>query len=359
MLIYLKPTNMCNLNCEHCYVPETKRTGKDNTYESNVNKQKMTLEDIDRIYEKILAYSWDIPPKILFHGGEATLMGIDFYEYILKHYGHLISHFLQTNLLLYSAKWDHIIEKLFSSGVGTSFDFTRRLNGSFERFRDVWMKNYLEVKNKFGVSLRMVVTKTFVEKGANYWYDFINELKPNSYGFEYYLNTPENNPSIAISYTDYLRFLMEFCQLIVNKGEIPNFYPIKEVVSVNTGKSFFYGGYFTGDCMKNHIVIDPDGSIGTCPSLAANDLKIGNIFDQDLYSILNGRERIQYIIRARNTNCGDCKYSFGICGGGCYAMRFYNNTSCGASLKDFTNKKCIELFEYLENLAKNQIVEAV
>lgn len=356
MLIYLKPTNLCNLNCKHCYVPEAKRIGtiqEDNTKNNinNVYKQKMTPEDIDRIYKKILDFSWDTPLKILFHGGEATLAGIDFYEYILKYYGHSLSHSMQTNLLLYSSKWDHIIEELFDSTIGTSFDLTRRFNDSFEQFQDIWMKNYFEAKNKFRISLRMVVSKTFLEKGADYWYNFINELKPDMYGFEHYIVTQGNDSSIAVPYADYLNFLIEFCQLVVNEGKIPNFYPLEQIFSASTDKGLFHGGYFTGNCMKNHIIIDPDGSVGMCPSLVANDLKVGNIFNQDLNSILNGEKRIQHIIKSNSNNCGDCKYSYGICGGGCYAMRYFSNISYDIPFKEITKGKCVELFEYLEGLA--------
>lgn len=337
MPVYIKPTNKCNLNCSHCYVPESKRT----------SKERMSLRDIDTIYGKMLSHFKD-EIIIIFHGGEPTLMGVNFYEHIRKNYKTpKITHLLQTNLILCTPEWDGLIEKLFNSRVGTSFDFTRTMNGSFERFQEAWLKNYSRIKSRFQVSVKFVVTKLFLEKSPLYWYKFIKGLDPGSFGFERYLATPDNSAQLDVPYKDYLQFLMDFCRVMVDNGEIPDFYPVGK----DAGKRFGSGGYFSGGCMNSNIVIDTDGNITACPAFTANDLSFGNIFEEDLEHVLAGRERMRCIFNSRITDCGDCKHSLGVCGGGCYAMKYFEKIPYKASLKGLTEGKCIEFFAYLENLA--------
>ena len=100
LILIVKPTHRCNMNCTYCY-DRTKRL---------VHSENMTLEGAEQIlktfvgkYDKI-EWTW--------HGGEPLLMSakdfyIPFYEKILPKYlnkGTKITFSMQSNISLISAE---------------------------------------------------------------------------------------------------------------------------------------------------------------------------------------------------------------------------------------------------------------
>jgi len=340
--IYYKPITQCNLNCLHCYVPE----------EHKKDKNILNIDKTIEIFEKILIYASNKkePVNIIFHGGEPMLMGIEYYSSIYKYFKNTdnINFSLQTNLTLYNPSWDYIIENMFNSRIGTSFDLCRRLNNSFLKFFRIWNKKYKEALNKFDIYIDITVTKQFLEKGIIFWNNFFKKMNFKRYGFEYFLplaNDIQNNQNLFYPYKDYLKFLMDYCDFLEKKGEEINFYPLN--ISNRNSRYIFSSGPLSGKCIDNRITIMPNGDISFCPCMDGIVI-FGNIFQSNLESIMNSKKRISLIIKANLSNCFDCKYNLS-CIGGCYAYRIIHKVS---SIKDNTDGYCEKIHEYINKHIK-------
>jgi len=311
LTVYFKPTTQCNINCLHCYVPKEQ-------------KKNIDILDVDKtitIFEKILFYMGNQKQlRIIFHGGEPMLMGLDYYHEIYNYFKSVknINYSIQTNLLLYNPGWDFIIRKMFRSNIGTSFDLCRRVNNSFIEFYRLWRKKYLSVSKKFKTHIEIVVTKQLLEK-ENYIYSFIKKYNPNSFNFEYYMPFfNSNNGKFEISYKDYLLFLSKCHKFLRNRKN-----------------KAFGEGFIKGNCIINNITVIPNGNVSFCPTLDGI-VKFGNIFQSGLKDILNSQERISLMTKMNKINCPGCNHIFD-CSGGCPAYRYMSGIS---NLSDISDNKC-------------------
>lgn len=110
----IKPTNLCNFRCKHCFNGE-------NLLDENllpIETALKTLELISKQYDDI---------KVTFHGGEPTLVGKDYYYKIFKHnkilkekYNVSFSYIFQTNGFLLN---EDFINLLISENVLISISF--------------------------------------------------------------------------------------------------------------------------------------------------------------------------------------------------------------------------------------------
>jgi radical SAM protein with 4Fe4S-binding SPASM domain len=341
---YFKPTNRCNLCCEHCYVPEDKRME---------STDFMSTDQAITILKKIEDYFKDKCPKvrILFHGGEPMLAGVDFYRKIYEHFKNssVFDFGFQTNLTLYNSEWDDVITNMFNSYVGTSFDLTRKTKGGFEDFQRIWEEKYFLFKEKFKVSIEFTVTKVFLSKPIDFWIDFIERHNPDIFSFGWYTDV-HSKSELFVCYNDYLKFIIDFTKHWLNRGHFLNFKPVRGIFGITYNPilnkhQFSYDGacMFNTFCSDNHLVINPNGEVGICPALSANDFNFGNIFKQEIDEILNSKERLQFIAFQKTPpiECLSCNY-FVICNTGCPFLR-----KLGLLQKD----KCVDFFKFFEELS--------
>lgn len=119
MLVIMRPTESCNLQCRYCYnavsAPST----------------TMSAETLHNAIKSVLSYFRKV--IFLWHGGECTLMGIDYLRKALqiqrkyKRDGQTIINEIQTNGTLLNSEWiDFFSENNFY--VGVSIDGPACLN---------------------------------------------------------------------------------------------------------------------------------------------------------------------------------------------------------------------------------------
>jgi len=85
-----------------------------------------------------------------------------------------------------------------------------------------------------------------------------------------------------------------------------------------------------GTAVRN-ISIDSDGSVYPCHMLHNSELSLGNIFNEDVKSILYSkqRQRFQSFSIENAAECSTCDIKY-LCGGGCRARAFFTSGSLGA-----------------------------
>lgn len=112
--VYINPTNMCNANCQYCYIPASVRK----------SSLQMTIEQLEYILKKITKYftslKKDTKPVIVLHSTEPLLMKKTIFDVICK-YNHDFHFGIQTNTLLLE-KEDVEFLKKYRVSVGISLD---------------------------------------------------------------------------------------------------------------------------------------------------------------------------------------------------------------------------------------------
>lgn len=106
MIVYYKATFACNLGCSYCIVKNMEAISRPSPEES-INHLK----------------TYPIGSHIIFHGGEPTLIGPEFYEKVINGLdGRNYSYSIQTNLQIRDIdKWIRVFKKL--DYISTSDDF--------------------------------------------------------------------------------------------------------------------------------------------------------------------------------------------------------------------------------------------
>ncbi|MBP3910627.1 MAG: 4Fe-4S cluster-binding domain-containing protein, partial [Niameybacter sp.] len=67
--ILVKPTNDCNMNCTYCF---------DRKMREKLRGTRMSKSDVEHIVNLSADYAENV--EFIWHGGEPTLMGKEFYE---------------------------------------------------------------------------------------------------------------------------------------------------------------------------------------------------------------------------------------------------------------------------------------
>ena len=319
LTVLVEPTSVCNLACLYCYKGEKTATF-------------MTNPIMESMFRKVLAYneSREIPCSFVWHGGEPSLIGVEFYEavfaFLAKEFGdQTISHTMQTNGTLLTDPLLDLCAK-HNVSLGVSLDGPARHHNLMRPFSD-GRPTYDAVMDGLqraavrgiDVGILMSVTndnKTYIGE----MFDFCREhrftfgLNPISsdlhsmhQGIEV---TPENYLAACKEVFD-LWFYQEDFSIQVN----PGFGISRLILSKNRLSDCF----MSENCQMHFISIGPEGDIYPCNRFyGVEDYRLGNIVVNDLETALNSRKR-RYLM-ARNAEeikqCRDCPIK-NHCNGGC------------------------------------------
>lgn len=319
----IKPTNNCNLRCRYCFI--------DNDIKSE--KTVMSLDNAKYIIDQIVSFVENEKHercKLLWHGGEPLLWGVDNYEAIFSYIEHTHNHIqweysIQTNLTLINESYLTVFKKN-NVGIGASMDGYKELHnknrvflngkGSYDKLVE---KILLARKNGVDIGVIVVVNSTNVKHLIEI-YDF---FKKNKIGFQ--LNplmsigeASKNN--LFVSMEEYEKALIELFDYWINDSDaapIGNFIEIASSLKTGITSSCI----FSQNCQQSLTVIEPNGDILPCDRFCGNNKYVyGNIFISNLDDIMKLKEhefkKRSYIIR--NETCKECRF-VSICNGGCPA----------------------------------------
>lgn len=330
LTIYIKPTDYCNVGCKHCYL----------TYTDRKNINQLDIEKTQNIMNKISDYFLEINKdkifnvNLIWHGGEPLLIDYDVLEQMLEISDSLknvkFHHTIQTSLyplfsLSYSErfKWYMLFKKYFNSFVGTSFDFgkSRVYKGKAENYINVLSEIRLEMKNlDIRAALTMTVNKPMIGNHKDI-FDFLIKYKDVFYNFQferYNDYNDYNKNKFSLTNRDFSTFMINLQNLYVEKN-IENLHinildDVFNMLKDGRGRD-----KWSGNCMSNFLIINPDGSTNNCTD-KAHEEDFGNILKYDLKTIFNGKNRIKWIthqnIKHFNKNCLNCEFNK-VCNSGC------------------------------------------
>lgn len=354
----IHPTWACNLHCLYCY------SGKSDNF------GKMSIETLRNSIYRLANHNKEYRhTKLIWHGGEATLMGMSFFEVAIQiqkefEQDHKFINLLQTNCTNLDEKFmNFLIENNFK--VGSSVDGPQRIHdsqrvnklgkGTFERvmktvkyFRShgssvntlaVMTANtlenldefyeYIKTQSEYSVKVNPLISKGYACGNGHL------EISPKQYGdamiylFDKWINEPESNFNIE---------------------------PLAEMLQALTSGSV-RTCVFDGNCSESFIGIDYLGNITPCGKWAESEYCFGNINQDSIEHALQSVQAEQF--RAKREIaielCGNCKYK-NICNGGCPHNAYIKHKDI--TQKDFYCETYRIIFEHIEKVLKEEIAYA-
>lgn len=340
MLIYLKTTETCNLNCDHCY------TSGNNGKKIYFNPSK-TLSFLHRLRR----HKNHRNVKILFHGGEPMLAPIDDLWDIYNNTKNLwdFTEFSITTNLSYklTESRKNFFEVVMKNGMGSSYD-TMRFKS--EKSQCLFENNSIDLNKKIPMTLMVCISDDLIKINPKEILEYAISL-----GYKYILferitgdGNASLNPSIFPSNSDQDSWIYElFRTTIENKyyEKIGNMFLSELASSYVEG---VHGGNRCRNCEETIMTINADGTISGCPNSAPRD-SWGHI-DQSVPEMFKSQGRKEKIAceSIRNDVCYTCE-AYSVCNGDCYKLK-WDGDYCSAPKKvwkEMLSKKDEELYKRL------------
>lgn len=312
---YFKPSDYCNVGCDHCYLP----------VEVRANKSRMTWTTLDNAIQAVrdLVERQRAPGAlILWHGGEPLSLPRDYFEAVCARVRDRLPaapQAIQTSLVPYRHDWASLVHTYFDGHIGSSIDFSQRtIRGSVERYHALWLDKVAQARaDECTVIPGMVPSAGEIGRGQEIteWmhaHGFLawNIDRYNNYGWD----DPARPRNIAHS-----AFLSEVFDAVMDLAARDIFMRVNTVVSALGGVLYNQpGDRWGGSCSRDFIVINPDGSTSACPDKISFET-FGNINDgTDAFA--TSRKRLDWIrlhmTGHRNDDCPTCPFKT-FCRSGC------------------------------------------
>lgn len=366
--LLIKPASgSCNMRCNYCFYMDEMENRACASY------GYMTIETLELLVKKALEYA-DGVCTFAFQGGEPTLVGIEFYEELLrlqKRYNTKkirIDNVLQTNGYALDEKWaaffaeNHFLVGLSVDGIGTTHNAWRKdVNGNdtFER-----VMKAAELLRRAGAEfnvLTVVNNKTAARVSRIYQF-----YKKNGFAYQQYIAClnplhAEKEPEYALTPEAYGKFMSELFDLWyldLTKGQQPYIRQFENYVGILLGAEP-EACEMKGLC-GNQNVVEADGSVYPCDFYVLDDYKIGNVREDSFEQILENSIAMKFTEKSVITDkeCRECKY-FPLCRGGCgrhrmdaEGKRTGRNRFC-RSYQMFFNAALPRLLDIAEKIRRN------
>ena len=324
ILVYLKTTETCNLNCKHCF---TNGTNGAKIYWNTdlvidwITRLKSYAPNLDNIHFE-------------FHGGEPFLVPVSEMKEVYDACDGLwdnMSWCATTNLTYkLDSEIVNFVKNQLGNRVGTSWDPKIRFANTKQS--DLWLKNVKTLLSEgITVKLFISVTKDTINIDPIHLLSWIKILGVQEVSFERLTGNgnanlhPEIFPSNLEQDAWFLKMHEQTVQYDARKWFSNDFL---EDVYDKFESGFNKSGTFCRNCEEKLFTINADGTIAGCPNSAPENY-FGKITDS-IEQLLTNPARIENIAceRSGDTRCYSCEV-FEYCGGDCHQLSWQDDV-CGA-----------------------------
>lgn len=333
--LLVKPTEDCNLNCQYCYAKP---------FREMYPGKKMSFEMI----EKILTLSENYAEAVnwIWHGGEPTMMGIEWYERVqelfYKHSNAKFNQSMQSNGLLLDEKWSKLSQN-YGIDIGVSydvFDQEIRVGSNMQKIEDN-LKRYINAGGSLG-TITVINKKNYKRQIELYEY-FKNVLHISPAFNHVYRSDGTLDFNLEITSDDYAKEFANFYKYWINDTSKE---AVEERSAVSMTRQVIGNRQLVcthSDCRNCWVGVNPIGVLYPCDRYIPERYSMGNIMDynniEDIYNA-NGHRLYSMEIHERfKTHCKDCGY-YNYCQGGCNA----NHISVAGNASGIDEFSC-ELFK--------------
>lgn len=342
LYVMAKPAGAsCNLACEYCYYSE--KTGRHNGGEKSALMSDETLE----LYIKQYMESQSLDcVQFVWHGGEPTLRGIDFYRRAMslqRKYarGRSVQNCLQTNGTLLTDEWCGFLKEN-SWLVGLSIDGAEKYHDEYRRDkqdRPTWSRvmegirllqrhgvewNAMAVVNEYNADYPREFYRFFKDIGCQYiqFTPVVERIKATGVLADGY--DPEGKVmSFTVSPRQWGDFLIGVFDEWIREDVGSIFIQIFEATLAN------WMGVEAGICTLaarcgHAAVMEHNGDVYCCDHFVFPAYRLGNIHERTIIEMM-ASERQQRFGMMKETalprQCRECEYVFA-CHGECPRNRF-------------------------------------
>ncbi|MGY5133804.1 radical SAM protein [Streptomyces nigrescens] len=330
--LIVKVTRRCNLRCSYCY---DWRSGPEHTMPFNV-AARMTAAALRDPEHRGVEFLW--------HGGEPTLVPVEYFEKVMAVQGRLrrpgqsIINSIHTNATNISKKWVDFFRK-YGWQVGISVDGPREIHDrhrvdvagrpSLERA----LRGYETLRSEgLGVGVISVVDRRALDLGPEAVFDFMAEVGIRNYGINFAMPDPQPHAAPGTRVDHYItseernRFLIGLYDRWRAQGDPA--IGIREISAIRQRLQNVVGGSLpctlSGDCFGHLYTVEANGDVNHCCYLLGDPrYRWGNIMRQDFPAIR--RSHGMTTIAAENTDekatLQGCP-EVGVCRGGCPMERY-------------------------------------
>lgn len=343
--LIIKPTDACNLRCKHCYAAE-----------AGYAADKMSLDVVRKTFD-LFTKNYD-EVRIIWHGGEPLLMGLDFYREVLKiqseYPNKKFENSIQSNATLLTEKWlDFFIESKIKIGISFDGQYNDVLRSKTTQVLKAI--NLMKSKDyKFG-AICVVCSKT-VDKLIDI-YEFFKCI-----GVSHKLNPifasgeAKKNSSLTLSTNKYVRHFLEFFEYWLND----------KTCNINVDTALDYVAQHLGEretlctytsCLMKWLGIHSNGDVYPCGRAYPEEYNIGNVNDfsttNDIFLAPKYQQLLAGAIKRREICKSKCEF-YGRCHSGCN-----NNAIIAGDITkpDYQECKIIKkLYKAIETILKQKLV---
>jgi radical SAM protein with 4Fe4S-binding SPASM domain len=312
LTIYVKPTNYCNIGCDHCYLPLDTRADK-------LKMSEGKLDEVAHFAKDLMVREGHTKLNVIWHGGEPMVLSPEYFERAGEIFESVLGadafrESIQTSLIPYTEAWAPLVLSRFNGVIGSSVDFSlRTVKGDAEGYLDLWLSKVNRARAS-GITIipGMVPTKLELGKGKN----IIQWMVDNSFyefNVDRYSAVGSTNSFERPNNAQHARFLIElFDECMDRLGKGLNAPKINVVSSGIAGVLFGEPGDRWGtSCQRDFVVIEPDGSTNTCPDRARHEQPFSNTREgADAFG--GSKKRIEWIVVAdithKKSHCMTCDY---------------------------------------------------
>lgn len=356
--LMLKPAgSLCNLDCQYCYYLD-----KAEIYGGH--EPLMSEEMLETVVREYISAN-DVPEVTFnWHGGEPTILGMDFYRKALEFErkyagGKIIHNTLQTNGTLITEKWaDFFKENDFL--IGISIDGPKDLHDryrtdkggrpTFDRvmrglsiLRDHGVEfNTMSTVNKFSEGRGLEVYQFLKSLGSHFMqfmpvvehvrYPLAKNGKPDRSARPFIVNPGTEGSVLApwsVSALGYGRFMRDIFNYWIRNDIGSYFVNLFDATLAN------WCGVMPGTCVHAKVcggnsAVEHNGDLYPCDHFVYPEYLLGNIRSNDIRTMMTSEKLVRFGTDKRSSlpsGCLGCEYLFA-CNGGCPKHRF-NRTESG------------------------------
>jgi radical SAM protein with 4Fe4S-binding SPASM domain len=314
LVVYLKTTETCQLNCKHCFT-------------SGINGKKIyfdprkTVDWFNRLHEDFPSFE---SGSITFHGGEPFLAPLEDLYYVWENTKDLWNNVrwsCSTNLT-YNLTDEHLkfFDTVLKDGFCTSWD--RNIRFENDKQQALWFKNLKTLVSRgHNITLNISLTKDLISMNQYELVEWLDTLGVKHVQFERLTHGGNATINDEIFPTnkelDMWMYSMHKTYTVMkpkyNDVLLNNVYS-----AINSG---IHSGVRCRDCEQKIFTINADGTISGCPNSA-----VGNSFgdiNQSIVDILTSPKRINNIRCEieRDNRCYSCEV-FDVCNSDCHQLEW-------------------------------------
>lgn len=326
LTVIAKVTNLCNMDCQYCYDrPFRNRIGH--------NKQ-LKMEELDKLMKLTSEYAKSV--TVIFHGGEPTLVGLDYYKKFFSEvypkYPYCDFSFdIQTNGTLINEEWINFFAE-YNVQIGTSYSAksedlreTKEDNESLVANEDIFsvipiiMKSIeadspigvIDVTTKFNHPMMIERYEFYKEKGIGCAFNHVDktgEAKNHEFTFE----TGQDNKDYLENTYKYFKYWLTDNDAMCER--YASMY--LELLLTGECETCNYGG----ECIGQWAGLNSNGEFFPCDRPLSAEYSMGNINSIESYVDIYNSENYKKYIRDREHKkefyCKNCMV-YDYCKGGC------------------------------------------